>query len=146
MTSTDSSLDLPAGKRKAPLVYLVVSNQIGFAHDVLPLDVPEDQIREILLNNQVYLLPAGQAYRLRGQKVSLVYPIPEVGYMWSSEGSLSVKRCLRPGEPGTLRERKKYGDRLVCVRYRQFATDRCKTVELVENIFEISSDNKRSEP
>ena len=44
-------------------------------------------------------------------------------------------RTLNPGDPGTKKVLRKYGDRLICVRYR-FDTQtnrRYKTVELIED-------------
>lgn len=48
---------------------------------------------------------------------------------------MAVKRKLLPGEPGTKRLLKKYGESLLCVRYRYDAERhvRMTTVELVED-------------
>lgn len=47
--------------------------------------------------------------------------------------SSSVAKKLRPGQPGTLRQMKRHGDALVCVRYRHDALKlyRFTTVEIV---------------
>jgi hypothetical protein len=44
-----------------------------------------------------------------------------------------VVKTLRPAEPGTLKLQRRYGDALLCVRYREDAsgTTRYTTVELV---------------
>ena len=44
-----------------------------------------------------------------------------------------VRLCLRPGQRGTKKLAKEYGDRLLCVRYRydEERFRRLKTVELV---------------
>lgn len=44
-----------------------------------------------------------------------------------------VKKTLRPGQPGTVKLQRRYGGRLVCVRYREDAPGerRCTTVELI---------------
>jgi hypothetical protein len=48
-----------------------------------------------------------------------------------------VRLNLRPGDNGTKKLLQKYGDRLVCVRYRYDASGgmRYKTVELVEEVY-----------
>lgn len=50
-----------------------------------------------------------------------------------SGGILETRLTLRPGAPGTKRLAKRYGDRLVCVRYLydEARGRRLKTVELV---------------
>ena len=47
---------------------------------------------------------------------------------------MKSKRKLYPGEPGTKRLVKKYGDKLICVRYRydEQKGKRYNTVELIE--------------
>lgn len=47
---------------------------------------------------------------------------------------MKSKRKLYPGEPGTKRLVKKYGDKLICVRYRydEINGKRYNTVELIE--------------
>ena len=49
---------------------------------------------------------------------------------------MQVRLILRPGDNGTKKLLNKYGDRLVCVRYRYDAVraKRYKTVELVEEV------------
>ena len=50
---------------------------------------------------------------------------------------MKIKRKLNPGQPGTKKLVEKYGDDLVCVRYRYDSTKkrRYKTVELIiENV------------
>ena len=44
-----------------------------------------------------------------------------------------VTKTLRPQQPGTLKLTRRYGDDLLCVRYREdaFGRNRCTTVELV---------------
>jgi hypothetical protein len=44
-----------------------------------------------------------------------------------------VTKKLQPGQPGTLKLRQRYGDALLCVRYRhdEQRGQRCTTVELV---------------
>lgn len=46
---------------------------------------------------------------------------------------MRIKRKLKPGDPGTQKFLQRYGDDLVCVRYRYDATSRTRvtTVELV---------------
>jgi hypothetical protein len=46
---------------------------------------------------------------------------------------LRVTKTLRPHQPGTLKLTRRYGEALVCVRYREDALgrQRCTTVELV---------------
>ena len=47
---------------------------------------------------------------------------------WKTTGS------LHPGRKGTLGPYKKYGDQLMCVRYRKKGDLIIKTVEIVESI------------
>jgi hypothetical protein len=56
----------------------------------------------------------------------------------SKEGTMSgerwrVAKKLQPGQPGTLKLARRYGDALLCVRYRhdEQRGERCTTVELV---------------
>jgi len=46
---------------------------------------------------------------------------------------MKIKKVLRPGQPGTKKWLKKYGDNLLCVRYRYDAIKRRKitSVELI---------------
>ena len=46
---------------------------------------------------------------------------------------MEVIKTLQPGQQGTIRYKKRFGDRLVCVRYRQDKNKKCRytTVELV---------------
>jgi len=46
---------------------------------------------------------------------------------------LQVKATYRPGQKGTRKLHKKYGDKLVCVRYRYdaFRHKRYKTIEII---------------
>jgi hypothetical protein len=55
---------------------------------------------------------------------------------------MKAKRTLLPGGPGTKKIMNKYGDRLLCVRYRTDPTTlkKYKTVELIEE--EIRHDHK----
>ncbi len=48
-------------------------------------------------------------------------------------GHVRVTKTLRPGQPGTLRLLRRYGDALLCVRYREDGNGqrRCTTVELI---------------
>ncbi len=48
-------------------------------------------------------------------------------------GYARVTKTLRPNEPGTLKLVRRYGDALVCVRYREddVGRRRCTTVELI---------------
>ena len=63
---------------------------------------------------------------------------------------MEVTTCLQPGQKGTKRLSKKFGDRLVCVRYRQdTATGRkFKTVELIYEELQASKERypSQSEP
>ena len=47
---------------------------------------------------------------------------------------MKAQKTLIPGEPGTKGETKKYGDKLICVRYRidPLTLKKYKTVELIE--------------
>ena len=46
-----------------------------------------------------------------------------------------IQRRLNPGAPGTKKYVEKYGDRLVCVRYKYYESSgiKTKTIELVES-------------
>lgn len=48
---------------------------------------------------------------------------------------MKTKLTLKPGQRGTKKLLAKYGDRLICVRYRydEQAKKRYKTVELIED-------------
>ncbi len=47
-----------------------------------------------------------------------------------------IVKKLQPGQPGTMRLTRQYGEALVCVRYRQDATGsiRCTTIEVVVDV------------
>ena len=51
----------------------------------------------------------------------------------SSNEQWRVAKRLKPGQPGTLKLARRYGDALLCVRYRhdEQRAERCTTVELV---------------
>jgi hypothetical protein len=53
--------------------------------------------------------------------------------MNASQAQLRVSKKPLPGQPGTLKLARKYGDVLVCVRYRidEERRERCTTVELI---------------
>jgi hypothetical protein len=58
---------------------------------------------------------------------------------------MKSQRILKPGQPGTMRELKKYGDTLLCVRYR-FDTVKSlkyKTVEIIEAAIPSGKRTKR---
>lgn len=60
---------------------------------------------------------------------------------------MEVRLTLKPGQRGTKKLVQKYGDRLICVRYRYDAASgrRYKTVELIEEAGEwVPSDGLRS--
>ena len=59
-----------------------------------------------------------------------------------------TQTTLQPGQKGTKRLAKKYGDRLVCVRYRFDAETgrRYTTVELIEETVEHPTGPKASRP
>ena len=46
---------------------------------------------------------------------------------------MTIKKILRPGDPGTKKTVEKFGDRLVCIRYRydQQKQIRYKTAEII---------------
>lgn len=46
---------------------------------------------------------------------------------------MKIKRIVRPGQPGTKKLVKQYGDNLICVRYRYDAKTKrmLKTIELI---------------
>jgi len=46
---------------------------------------------------------------------------------------METKRCIKPGEPGTIGLMKQYGEALVCVRYKYDINKkkRYKTIELI---------------
>jgi hypothetical protein len=46
---------------------------------------------------------------------------------------MKIKRIIKPGQPGTKKLVEKYGDNLVCVRYRYDVTEKrkFKTIELI---------------
>ena len=44
---------------------------------------------------------------------------------------------LHPGQKGTLGPYEKYGDQLICVRYRKKGNLRIKTVEIVESVSKV---------
>jgi hypothetical protein len=52
---------------------------------------------------------------------------------FSREGTMKIRLCLKPGQRGTKRLTDKYGDALVCVRFRYdpATRQRLKTVELI---------------
>ncbi|RPJ03956.1 MAG: hypothetical protein EHM28_14300 [Spirochaetaceae bacterium] len=56
---------------------------------------------------------------------------------------MKSQRILKPGQPGTRQELKKYGDKLLCVRYRVDPDNflKYKTVEIIESV--ISNRMKR---
>jgi hypothetical protein len=49
---------------------------------------------------------------------------------------MKSQRILKPGQPGTRQELKKYGDKLLCVRYRVDPSNslKYKTVEIIESV------------
>ncbi len=58
---------------------------------------------------------------------------------------MKIKRKLLPGAPGTKKLVKKYGERLVCVRYRYDLKKgkKYKTVELIEEENDWKPDRRR---
>ena len=58
---------------------------------------------------------------------------------------MRTKRKLLPGDPGTKKLLAKYGERLVCVRYRydKESKKKLKTVELIEEESNWQPDSKR---
>ncbi len=58
---------------------------------------------------------------------------------------MRTKRKLQPGDPGTKKLLAKYGERLVCVRYRydRAKSKKIKTVELIEEESVWKSDENR---
>lgn len=61
---------------------------------------------------------------------------------------MKSRRKLLPGQPGTKRLVKRYGDRLVCVRYRYVEEQhrRIKTIELIIDEEEWYPDSSRIPP
>ena len=59
-----------------------------------------------------------------------------------------TQTTLQPGQKGTKRLAKKYGDRLICVRYRFDVKTgrRYTTVELIEAEVDLTSHPKAAEP
>ena len=58
---------------------------------------------------------------------------------------MRTKRKLLPGDPGTKKMAAKYGERLICVRYRYDAQrgKKIKTVELIEEEQDWRPDKRR---
>ena len=58
---------------------------------------------------------------------------------------MRTSKKLLPGRPGTIRMLHKYGEKLVCVRYKydEKTKKRYKTVELIEEINEWNKDESR---
>ena len=65
--------------------------------------------------------------------------------MASRKSKLHVTKTLEPDQPGAVRLTQKYGDALLCVRYRQDALGlvRYTTVELIVDEAQISAKSKR---
>ena len=65
--------------------------------------------------------------------------------MASRKSNLHVTKTLEPDQPGAVRLTQKYGDALLCVRYRQDALGlvRYTTVELIVDEAQISAKSKR---
>lgn len=65
--------------------------------------------------------------------------------MASRKSKLHVTKTLEPDQPGAVRLTQKYGDALLCVRYRQDALGlvRFTTVELIVDEAQISAKSKR---
>jgi hypothetical protein len=63
----------------------------------------------------------------------------------SRKSKLHVTKTLEPDQPGAVRLTQKYGDALLCVRYRQDALGlvRYTTVELIVDEAQISANLKR---
>ena len=63
----------------------------------------------------------------------------------SLKSTLRVTKTLEPDQPGAVRLTQKYGDALLCVRYRQDALGlmRYTTVELIVDEAQISAKSKR---
>ena len=62
------------------------------------------------------------------------------------KSKLHVTKTLGPDQPGAVRLTQKYGDALLCVRYRQDALGlvRYTTVELIVDEAQISASSKRT--
>ncbi|MFQ6112683.1 MAG: hypothetical protein ACE5NG_01200 [bacterium] len=56
--------------------------------------------------------------------------LPEV---FTREEALKIKRVVKPGQPGTKKLTERYGDNMICVRYRYDAENKrvLKTIELI---------------
>ena len=65
--------------------------------------------------------------------------------MTPRKSELHVTKTLEPGQPGAVKLGQRYGDSLLCVRYRQDASGlvRYTTVELIVDRAEISQKSKR---
>jgi hypothetical protein len=59
---------------------------------------------------------------------------------------MKSQRTLKPGQPGTKQESKKYGDNLLWVRYRVDSLNslKYKTVEIIEAIMPVRRKRKRT--
>lgn len=120
---------------KKTLAYLLIDRATGRATSVLPLNTEPHALNEKMQKHQVLLLPVVDARRLLGSKLSITEEVPDPDpSFWSPQNPSCVVRCIRAGGAGSRREIRKYGERLVCVRYRQTETGRLKTVELIETI------------
>lgn len=58
---------------------------------------------------------------------------------------IKAQRTLLPGKPGTKNAMNKYGDKLICVRYRidPSTLKKFKTVELIEEEIQRKKDSQR---
>ena len=61
---------------------------------------------------------------------------------------ISNHRTLLPGQPGTKKYQKKYGDKLVCVRYKYdiYRNEKIKTIELIVDRQEWQPDATKYPP
>jgi hypothetical protein len=60
-------------------------------------------------------------------------------------GKMKIRRVLQPGQPGTKKLAKRYGDNLICVRYRydDQKMTMFKTIEIVVDQKPWEIDNKK---
>ncbi len=74
--------------------------------------------------------------------------LPEEPHNTHSSHTLKTKRKVLPGQPGTKKLQKQYGDRLICVRYRYDTSRnlRVKTVELIVDEQPWQPDPQRRPP